>query len=65
MAIVVKASAKDTTDSVIRKFQKAVLSEGLIKEIRKREFYRKPSLLKQEYRAEKRRKIMRNKRLNG
>lgn len=65
MPIVVRASAKDTTESIIRKFQKAVLTEGLIKEIRKREFHRKPSMLRQEYLAEKRRKIMRNKRLNG
>ena len=62
MSIVVKAGAKDTTDSIIRKFQKQVAAEGLVQEIRKREAYRKPSELRQEYLAEKRRKIMRAKR---
>ncbi len=65
MAIVVKAGPNDTTDSVIRKFQKRVLAEGLIPEIRAREFHKKPSELRQEYLAEKRRKIMRYKRFGG
>ena len=60
MPIIVKAGPGDTTDSLIRKFQKKVLAEGLVQEIRQREFYRKPSELKQEYLAEKRRKIMRS-----
>lgn len=60
MSIVVKAGPNDTTDSVIRKFQKRVLAEGLVQEIRQREFYRKPSQLRQEYLAEKRRKIRRS-----
>ncbi len=62
MPIIVKAGPGDTTDSLIRKFQKKVLAEGLVQEIRQREFYRKPSELKQEYLAEKRRKIMRSRR---
>ena len=65
MAIVVRAGPNDTTDSVIRKFQKRVLAEGLIPEIRAREFHKKPSELRQEYLAEKRRKIMRYKRFGG
>lgn len=65
MAIVVKAGPNDNTDSVIRKFQKKVLLEGLIPEIRAREFHKKPSQLRQEYLAEKRRKIMRYKRYGG
>ncbi len=63
MPIVIKAGPNDTTDSVIRKFQKKVAAEGLVQEIRQREFYRKPAQLRQEYLAEKRRKIMRAKRL--
>lgn len=59
MSIVVRKGASDTNDSVIRKFQKKVLAEGLVQEIRQREFYRKPSQLRQEYLAEKRRKIRR------
>lgn len=62
MAVVVKAGPGDTTDSVIKKFQRKVLAEGLVQEIRKKEFYRKPAELRQEYLAEKRRKIMRAKR---
>lgn len=62
MSIVVKAGPGDSTDSVIRKFQKRVVLEGRVQEIRDRSVYRKPSELRQEYLAEKRRKIMRAKR---
>lgn len=62
MPIVVKAGPGDNTDSVIRKFQKRVIAEGLVQEIRDRSVYRKPSELRQEYLAEKRRKIMRARR---
>ena len=65
MAVYVKAGPGDTTDSVIKKFQRKVLAEGLVQEIRKKEFYRKPAELRQEYLAEKRRKIMRAKRLSS
>lgn len=64
MPIVIKAGPNDTTDSVIRKFQKQVAAEGLVQEIRQREFYRKPAELRKEYLAEKRRKIMRAKRMS-
>lgn len=62
MSIIVKAGPGDSTDSVIRKFQKRVIAEGVVQEIRDRSVYRKPSQLRQEYLAEKRRKIMRAKR---
>jgi ribosomal protein S21 len=62
MSIVVKAGPNDSSDSVIRKFQKKVVEEGHVQEIRQRSVYRKPSELRQEYLAEKRRKIMRAKR---
>ncbi len=65
MSIVVKAGPGDNTDSVIRKFQKKVVAEGLVQEIRDKSVYRKPSQLRQEYLAEKRRKIMRAKRYGG
>ncbi len=51
MSIVVKAGPGDSTDSVIRKFQKRVVAEGLVQEIRDRSVYRKPSQLRQEYLA--------------
>ncbi len=65
MSIVVKAGPNDSTDSIIRKFQKKVVAEGLVQEIREKSVYRKPSQLRQEYLAEKRRKIMRAKRYSG
>lgn len=65
MSIVVKAGPNDSTDSVIRKFQKKVVAEGLVQEIRDRAVYKKPSQMRQEYLAEKRRKIMRSRRYNG
>lgn len=65
MSIVVKAGPNDSTDSVIRKFQKKVVLEGLVQEIRDRSVYKKPSQKRQEYLAEKRRKIMRARRFGG
>lgn len=46
--IVVKAQPGDTTDSLIRKFSKKVVSEGLLQELKKKEFYQKPSELRKE-----------------
>lgn len=65
MSIVIKANPGESTDSVIRKFQKKVVLEGLVQEIRDRSVYKKPSEKRQEYLAEKRRKIMRARRFNG
>jgi len=65
LSIVVKAGPGDSSDSVIRKFQKKVLAEGLVQEIRDRAAYKKPSEKRQEYLAEKRRKIMRARRYGG
>lgn len=63
MSIIVKASDKDTTDSIIRKFQKIVANEGVIQQYRELEFYKKESIKRQEKRAEKMRKIKRARRL--
>lgn len=65
LSIIVKAGPNDNTDSVIRKFQKKVVLEGLVQEIRDRSVYKKPSQKRQEYLAEKRRKIRRAKRYDG
>lgn len=46
--IVVKAQPGDTSDSLIRKFTKKVLLEGILQDMRKREFYQKPSEVKKE-----------------
>lgn len=65
MPIIIKAKPGDTTDAVIRKFQKQVAAEGLVQEIRDKEFHKKPAVLRQEYLAERRRKIMRAKRFGS
>lgn len=65
MSIIVKAGPNDSNETVIRKFQKKVLMEGVIPEIRAREFHKKPSELRQEYLAERRRKIHRSRKQNG
>ncbi len=63
--IIVKANSNDSTDAVIRKFQKRVIAEGVVQEIRDRSVYKKPSQKRQEYLAERRRKIMRSRRYSG
>lgn len=65
MSIIVKANSNDSTDAVIRKFQKRVIAEGVVQEIRDRSVYKKPSQKRQEYLAERRRKIMRSRRYSG
>lgn len=56
MATVVKAKPDESTDSVIRRFKKKVLGDEVLIELKKREFYRKPSLEKKEKMAELRRR---------
>lgn len=65
MSIIVKAGPKDSTDSLIRKFQKKIVMEGAILEYRERQFHKTDSEIRQERRKEKMRKIMRAKRLNS
>ncbi len=62
MSIIVRAGANDSSDAVIKKFQKRVALEGVIPEYRDREFHKKDSEKRQERLKEKRRKIMRAKR---
>lgn len=50
--VFVKASPGDTTDSVIRKFTRKIISEGLLLEFKKREFYQKPSEKRREVKKE-------------
>lgn len=45
---VVKAQPGDTNDSLIRKFMKKVLAEGILPELKDREFYKSPSVRRQE-----------------
>ncbi len=64
MSIIVKRGPNETTDAVIRKFQKKVVLENVIAEYRDRQFHKTESEKRQERRAEKMRKIMRAKRIN-
>lgn len=42
----VKANEGESVDSLIRKFNKKVQQEGILTELRRREFYEKPSVQK-------------------
>lgn len=42
------AQPGESVDSLLRKFNKKVQSEGILQEIKRREFYLKPSLKKQQ-----------------
>ena len=64
MSIVVKAGPRDSTDSVIKKFQKRVIMEGVIQEYRDRQYHKTDAQKRQERRQERIRKIMRAKRLS-
>ncbi len=48
MAIVVKAGPQDTNDQVIRKFKKKVMVDQILTTIKEREYFKKPSVKKQE-----------------
>lgn len=64
MSIIIRRGPNDTTDSVIRKFQKKIVLENVIAEYRDLEYHKTESQKRQERRAEKMRKIMRARRLN-
>ena len=52
---VVKKMPGDTDDSLIRKFSRMVLNEGILQEAKRRAFYVKPSLARKLKREESRR----------
>ncbi len=58
MSIVIRRGANDTTDSLIKKFQKKVALENVIQEYREREYHKTDSEKRQERRAMKLHKIM-------
>lgn len=49
--VYVKAQPGEPADSLIRKFNKKVLAEGILTELKKREFYQKPALIRKEKKA--------------
>ncbi len=54
MPTVVRKKPGQTEDKLIADFRKKVLNDEVILEIKKREFYRKPSIVKQEKMKERR-----------
>jgi ribosomal protein S21 len=63
MSIIVRAQAGDSSDAVIKKFQKRVIMEKVVQEYRDMQFHKKDSEKRQERLAERRRKIRRATRL--
>lgn len=62
MATVIKSKQDESADSVIRRFKKQVLNDDVLAELKKREFYRKPSVERKEKMAEiKRRRSLAHK----
>lgn len=48
---VVKARPGDTADIMIKKFIRKVINEGILSEMKKKEFYQKPSEIRKEIKA--------------
>ncbi len=58
MSIIVKAGPGDSTDKVIKAFQKRVALENVVQEYRDKQFHKTDSEKRQERRAVRMRKIM-------
>jgi len=59
MATKVVAQPGEPIDALIRKFNRKVQTEGILAELKKREYYLKPSSRRQQEEAQKRRKVFR------
>ncbi|OFY88407.1 MAG: 30S ribosomal protein S21 [Bacteroidetes bacterium RIFOXYA2_FULL_33_7] len=57
------AKKDETTDSVIRRFNKLIQKTGLLTELKRREFYEKPSEIRKKQLKERQKKIRKAKRL--
>ncbi len=53
--VLVKKMPGDSDDAVIRKFSRKVLTEGILQEAKRREFYLKPSLARKQKKEDARR----------
>ncbi len=58
--VFVKAQPGDTSDALIRKFMRKVLNEGILQDLKKREFYVKPAEKRKEAKKELARRMRRN-----
>lgn len=50
---IVRAQAGEPVEVLIRKFNKKVLSDGILNELKKREFYEKPSVVRKREKKER------------
>lgn len=55
----VKSQPGDTSDSLIRKFTRKVLTEGILNEIKDKEFYEKPAEVRKKKNHELKRRLRR------
>lgn len=60
--VFVKAQPGDSSDAIIRKFMRKVLNEGILQDLKKREFYVKPAERRKEEKKELKRRLRRNNR---
>jgi small subunit ribosomal protein S21 len=58
--VFVKAQPGDSSDSLIRKFQRKVVNEGVLQDLKKREHYVKPAEKRKEVKKELKRRLRRN-----
>ncbi len=56
---IVRAQEGEPVEVLIRKFNKKVLADGVLNELRKREFYEKPSAVRKREEKERRRLMYR------
>ena len=63
MATVVKAKKDESPDSVIRRFKKQVLVDGILTDVKKKDYFVKPSEIRKERKKELERLKRRERRL--
>ena len=60
MKIEIKVKDGERVDNVLRRFRKVVDKSGVLQELRKREYYEKPSVKKKRKQAASRKRAKRN-----
>ncbi len=50
----------ESLEQALKRFDREVLREGIIKELRRREFYEKPSVVRKRKLAERKKRVYRN-----
>ena len=55
----IKVREGESIDNALKRFKRECEKDGLLQEIRKREFYKSPSVIRREKLAESRRKLLR------